>query len=735
MKSKNTINSSISRNLFLATVTLAAPYHLLYAEDLGLITVESSTIDINNESLTETSSVSTIDSETIDLIDPKHLNEVLQAIPGITSDVRGGEVVEIHMRGVAQQEFMNEDTGVAIVIDGVPVRQNGGKIRINLSDIETIKVIKGSASYLYGNSALAGAVVITTTKPKNRQQYSLSSEAGSYGYIDTKAKINVANDSHAYNINTNYRYTDGFWEESQLENRSINGKYQYYIDDSSDITLAADITNKYEESIRGTVTGLTAAEQNPAGISDTDISYTKDSNVDLDKFFITYSKDINNHSNLLISTYHYNDIFKNKSTPYDSNADSIEDSYGTQNNENLVQQGIKSEYRINNKSSAYLFGMDVGQANFSDRSDTTADFSATVRGKTSNYYNGEYSDLNSDESKYALYTELKNTLTEKLTSTINLRYDTQQFDYSIENNDYDGSAWSISNTERSSLFNNNSYRAGLSYSLNNKNHLFTNISTGFRLPTVEQLYYGDFDPKKTNNPNLKPTKTYNYEIGIRGKQTLFGNRTSFMASLFQIDTNDIISRELGTYYRNSLSYQNVGNAKSQGLELSSSSDRSKTASYQLSYTYLESEYTKHDPFTVGADSDGDGNDDIYDIVGNSLPRTPNHTLSLFINYKASSKLKLITEIYAKSDFFADETNLVKIQGHAFMNLQARYNIPAQRNKLEVFAKINNVFDNQYYRTAYLHSDRDGDEVLTGEDVSIFVDPGRVYYLGAKYTFK
>lgn len=38
------------------------------------------------------------------------------------------------------------------------------------------------------------------------------------------------------------------------------------------------------------------------------------------------------------------------------------------------------------------------------------------------------------------------------------------------------------------------------------------------------------------------------------------------------------------------------------------------------------------------------------------------------------------------------------------------------------------------RKAYLTSDRDGNEILTEEDISIFVDPDRVYYAGLKYTF-
>ncbi len=708
-----------------------------HAEDivkLETVVVKSSTITINKQSKSEASTVSTVDAELIEVISPKHLNEVLQTVPGLSADVRGGEVAEIHMRGVGQQEFMSEDTGVAVVIDGVPVMQNGGKVRINLEAIETIKVIKGSASYLYGNTARSGAVIITTKKAKNKNEYSAKVEAGSYGYRDVVASANKGNEKLAFNINANLRTDDGFWEESALETKSINGKLQYYIDDSSDITFAADVTNKYEESIRGNVRGVTMARQNPAGVSDGNISYTKDNDVSLDKYFLTYEKSFDNDSNLMVSTYHYSDLFDFQSTPYDSNADGKEDMHGTVSQEDLVQTGIKTEYRLGKPSVAIMIGLDAGKTDFQDRIDTVATYSATVRGRTSNYYDGEYTDLNSDESKYAVYGELRNAVSDKLTTTLNARYDIQDFDYSVQVNDYDGSAWSLNTTSRDDSFKNASYRAGLAYGVSDASVIFSNISTGFRVPTISQKYWGDFDSKKQNNLGLDVETAINYEIGLRGDMFVSDNKMNYEVSLFQIDTKDIISRNLGTYYRDSLIYDNVGDASNRGLELSMGSDRANKVSFNLAYTYLNAKYTSHDPFTSGSDADADGNDDVYDLVGNYLPRTPKHSVEIMGYYKATEQLTLISELMMKSKSYADEENQVQMPGYGFLNLQGRYATKLAGNELEFFVKVNNVLDNHYFRTAYVTQDRNGDDVLTQEDASLFVDPGRVYYAGVNYAF-
>jgi iron complex outermembrane receptor protein len=282
-------------SFLLSTITLNAN------EYLDLITVESSTIGVKNSKATEVSSVSYINEKQIENINPKHINELLQSIPGITSDVRTGEVVEIHMRGVGQQEFMWEDTGVAIVVDGVPLWQNGGKVRLNLSEIKSVKVIKGGASYLYGNTALAGAVIITTNKTKGEDSFLVSVESGSQKSEDYKVAFTQAFENISFSLNGNYRRTDGFWVDSNFWSKSVSSKISYYIDDTSDITLGIDKTKKYEQASRSSVTGVSEAKTTPEGNGRN--SYQKDNNVKLDKYFLTYVKDFDNDSNLMVNIY------------------------------------------------------------------------------------------------------------------------------------------------------------------------------------------------------------------------------------------------------------------------------------------------------------------------------------------------------------------------------------------------------------------------------------------------
>ena len=723
----------MGKNLYLSVV--CALVIAANGADLGTINVESSTItDLGTNQKTEVSTVNVIGQKSIKVIDPKNINQILNTVPGITADVRSN-VVEIHIRGVAQQEFMWEDTGVAVVIDGVPVLQNGGKVKFNLDEIESIKVIKGGASYLYGRNALAGAVIITTKKAKNRDKNSIKVEFGSENYKNLVASVMRGTDKYSFSINANYNGSDGYWDQTKNHTKSANGKFQYYIDDMSDITLGTSITRKYDESSRGSVTGVTEAQTNPTGAGDGDLAWNSDYYSDIDKYFLTYNRDFENGGNLKVNTYYYEDLYNFLSSPQDLNGDGNDDTYTSDNNQNIKQYGLKSEYRGEKDNLAYMLGIDLGKRELDSKWEKLNTYIS--RGKW--YYKGETSDSLSKEKNSALYGETKYKINKKLTAVFNARIDYTKYDYDVSSHDYNGTAWSDTTTSKSTDFTNFSYRIGGTYDINNNTTLFANVSTGFRNPRAQDIYAHDFNPDRytKNNLDLDTETTINYEIGVRGNRNIAKTKLSYELSIYQIDTKDIIGRIGGTYYSGGTNvyYDNIGDARNRGLELSLKSDRAKKVAFDLAYTYLDAYYTSHKPFTVDlAPIYRSTGDKTYDINGNQLPRTPHHKINLMTYFKVAPKWTLIPSYYWQSSYYADETNFVKMPSYGYANLKVTYNRKVKKGNLEVFAKVDNIFDKQYYRTVYLFSDKNNDGVLNAEDASITVDPGRVFYVGFKYTF-
>ncbi len=710
---------------------------VIAAEEMELetIQVESSTIqDISGSNKREVSAVNHISEKKYQTINPKNINEVLRTVPGITADVRSGDIVEIHMRGVGQQEFMWENTGVAVVIDGVPVLQNGGKVKLNLNNIESIKVIKGGASYLYGADALAGAVIITTKKPKDQDEITLYAEYGSYAYQNYETSIFTSNDTYAATVNISHRFTNGYWDMGENKSNAINAKLTYFINDSSDITAGIEITDKYEESSRGSVTGVTAAKENPTGAGDGDLPWNHDYNSDIQKYFLIYNKDFSSNSNLMVNTYYYIDNYDYEASPHDTTGDTLDDRYTRDSTEDIDQYGVKSEFRSTLNNLGYMIGLDLGQRKL-DETDIT---SVTYEDGRSSGTLGDTSIADSTQDRYAIYGETKYKLSSDLTAVLNARYDYDKYEYEQNALEFDGLAWQTTNTYHEDTFKNISLRAGAAYQLDNKNTLFSSVSTGFRNPRVYEMYANDFDPDRysDNNPDIDTQTTINYELGIRGDQKIADTNVKYELSVYQLNTKDIIAKNAGTYYSNgNVFFDNVGDSRSRGIELSLNTDKTRLLSFDVAYTYMRAKYTAHDPFTVDlSPTYKEDGDKTYDISSNTIPRTPQHRFDLFTYLKINKDWSIVAENYAQSNYYADETNLVTMPGYMVMNLQLRYNTKIQNNKLELFVRTDNVFDNQYYRTVYLYSDRSGNGELDSEDASITVDPGRVFYVGAKYSF-
>jgi len=729
----------MNKKICMSMACIVALNLALYGEDLGKISVESTTIDDKFKSKkTEVSNTSTISGEAVDKAHVENIQQILQSIPGITTEVKTGDSLKIHIRGIENQMYMGEKPGVAVVIDGVPVFERTGAVNIDLDNIESIRVIKGGASYLFGDDALSGAVIITTKKGAKYNNNYASIETGSDGYQKLLARTGYANEDLSFHIQASQKKSDGYHEDSDYDTKYLNGKLQYYIDDTSDIQFGTEYSKRKKDS-HGTVGGVSEANSNPQSVFTGDMEsrdYTRKFDVDLMKLFLTYSKDFSPNSNLLVNSYIYTDDTYYWSAPQTKNATGAtgtytDDDYVYDNYYEQIQKGIKSEFRTSSDKFATLLGLDVRDNNYKNK--TLYRVAQKVGfGSTATFLNAgdENSNNKTDEKVYAIYGEYKQGVSDNLSATANLRYDKINLDYTdSRDNSLDKS------------FDVYSYRIGTNYNLNETNSLFVNYSTGFRAPTISQLFAGDVSTygSTKSNSNLKPEHAKNYEIGSRGKL----NSINYEASVFKIDRDGFIMKTAGNYGTADTTvtdmWDNIGGAKHEGLELALNSKITDSFSYNLAYTYLNAKYTEYKNFGIHFDADNDGRVDAgevdyTDVSGNYIPRTSKHTINFILDYHYNSNLKITTEYSKKSDYYADDLNKIKIEGQEAINLLAEYKSKINNFEYSFFARVDNLLDNQYYNTARASSDRDGNLLFDAEDLSITVNQGRTYTAGLAVKF-
>lgn len=108
-----------------------------------------------------------------------NLLDALKFVEGITYDGYGPSG-HLYSSMTAKATIRGMDRGTVILVNGVPTNMSGyyALERMPLNNIEKVEIVKGSASVLYGSSALGGVINIIT---KDKVDNSAHIEYGSFG--------------------------------------------------------------------------------------------------------------------------------------------------------------------------------------------------------------------------------------------------------------------------------------------------------------------------------------------------------------------------------------------------------------------------------------------------------------------------------------------------------------------------------------------------------------------------
>lgn len=192
--------------------------------------------------------------------------------------------------------------------------------------------------------------------------------------------------------------------------------------------------------------------------------------------------------------------------------------------------------------------------------------------------------------------------------------------------------------------------------------------TGFKPPSLSQLFvdfpsFGFF-----GNPNLKPEESTGYDIGF--EQPVMNDVIRFGATYYQNNITDLIEiNEAGN------SFTNIGRAKTYGCEAFSSFAITPELNFRFDYT-----------FTIARN----------EITGLELLRRPRNKLSMQAAWKPIDRLSLSTTLVFVGTFVDGNRDFsiprLKAPGYTLVNLAANYEV--SENVL-AFGRIDNLFNLRY----------------------------------------
>ncbi|MGY8661041.1 TonB-dependent receptor [Bradyrhizobium sp. UFLA05-109] len=191
--------------------------------------------------------------------------------------------------------------------------------------------------------------------------------------------------------------------------------------------------------------------------------------------------------------------------------------------------------------------------------------------------------------------------------------------------------------------------------------------TGFKAPTLSELYQNFPDFFFFGNPNLKPEQSQGYDAGF--EQPLFGDRVRFGSTYFHNGiTNLITSNDTFT------SYTNVGLATTEGTENFVTAKITDRVSVRADHTFTR---------TVDAST------------GLQLLRRPKEKWSATAIWLPIDPLTLSVTVLHVSDWLditRDTGAQIVAPGYTIVNLRGDYAISDQ---VKVFARVDNLFNRHY----------------------------------------
>lgn len=157
-------------------------------------------------------SVTAISGEKLMEAGLSRIEDVQAYVPNLTMS-QAGISTDIFIRGIGSGANQGFDQSVGLYVDGVNYGK-GPLFRAPFLDVQRVEVLRGPQNILYGKSAIAGALSLTTTKPSQDYEASVSASiTPEFNERSVDVVLNgPINDNLSHRLAIRKRDTEGYYE-------------------------------------------------------------------------------------------------------------------------------------------------------------------------------------------------------------------------------------------------------------------------------------------------------------------------------------------------------------------------------------------------------------------------------------------------------------------------------------------------------------------------------------------
>ena len=570
--------------------------------------------------------------------------DALAAVPGLNIVQTGGpgSQTSVFIRGTNSNH-------VKVLIDSIDVsdpsnpNQSYDFGQLLTGDIARIEVLRGPQSGLYGSDAIGGVISITTKTGDGPLKMTVTGDGGSFSTFNRRVGLSGSQN--------NFNYVFNIQHFSSLDNpvtplnqlapgeQRINDTYNNYTYSTKlgvNLTdnLAVNLVGRYTDSMLG-FTGedyVNFFPPAPEALQSTQVDH---------QFY--------GRGEAVWSLF--DDRFKNffgvnYTNAWSWNLDPNPDSFNappaiappTTNLGQRTQYDWRGEARVVARQ-ILVFGLE----------DKTESLSTNSTGSFNSFGVYTPTTTTAQTGDKAAWVELQSAFADQFFVVSNIRLD--------DNESYgDHTTWRIA-------------PAFIVPGTDTK--LKATYGTGFKAPTLTELYVSNPSFMVVGNPNLSPETSKGYDVGF--EQPLLHDRLRVGATYFHNDITNLIE---GTTNPTTFvsTYVNVGQATTRGVETFAAFSLNSRLNLRADHTYTEAR---------------------DDLTGMELLRRPMNKASLTAFWNVTDRLVVTGQaVYVGSwlDYNRPGTAELMAPGYTLVNLSANY---AVTDRISVFGRINNLLNQQY----------------------------------------
>ncbi len=619
----------IFRLLLILKLTLVSNF--LIAKEIPVIVISASKSP-QSKSIVG-SDVTILNSEAISNSNENFVGDILsENLIGMNYFQSGGygAVSGIQLRGQPKRYSTVFINGIKLSDPSTPSNDYYFSNLINNS-LDSLEILKGSQSTLYGSGAIAGTINLYPKKGKEEghHQNGFISE-GSFGTRNINLSFDGKNNKLDYFLGITNLSTNGISaridddEDDRYRNDNLVGNLGYQINEQI----------RFETYVNYTDTFL---EYDAVALASSDDNSTDDQQT------LFSSKLIFDNGNLL-NTLSFNKTYflRETVTGYNSNSPTKKMYEGQRDALNLL-----GEYNLNlDTKITYGLEYEFDEAEIPSNYTTGSTYHAAL-------YASEKEEINSQ------YLDFQFRPSEKFYSTVGLRRD----HHSIAG----------------------AYKTGRvtgAYKLDNNTKIRSSFGTGLRFPTLNEYYFGS---SVLNRSTLVPEESISFDIGLDKKLPQYN--LTFSATIFNVDYENYIggwasnTDNGNSYVQKNTSADNY----SRGLELSSNWKPKEDLTINLGYAFTKS----YDGSTCS-----NPNDTCNDQMNVRVPKNfiSSSIIKNFNNNLAGTiQLKYVSE---RRDYGGSDNGFkqVILDDYSLVNLYTDYSL---MNGYKLNFSLKNIFDEKY----------------------------------------